>query len=376
MDRAIVIHPDLTPYRRIIAVSDIHGNLPFFQGLLRSLHLTREDALVLDGDLLEKGRESLALLRCVMALSREYTVFSLCGNCDGLVLRFFEGDDLDEKFFSFYLPQHPESTLRQLAREGGFDQTEDLPRLRADLRAAYPREWSFLRAMPTVLETEHLVFVHGGVPSLDHMEALERWGCMKNDDFLGQGRRFDKWVIVGHWPVTLYDPRIPSAAPMILRDRRIISIDGGCVLKWDGQLNALVIPGESGESFSWLAYDGLPQAVALDPQTANDDTVNIRWGRSALDLLEAGEEVSLCRHRETGRVMPILNSYLHRKDGKLWCEDSTDYRLPVTPGDRLTVVARTARHGTLCKKNGVTGWYFGRLTDTLELTDGQTAQDF
>ena len=48
MDRAIVIHPDLTPYRRIIAVSDIHGNLPFFQGLLRSLHLTREDALVLE----------------------------------------------------------------------------------------------------------------------------------------------------------------------------------------------------------------------------------------------------------------------------------------------------------------------------------------
>ena len=61
---------------------------------------------------------------------------------------------------------------------------------------------------------------------------------MKNDDFLDQGHSFSKWVVVGHWPVTLYHTDIPSAAPIILRDRKIISIDGGCVLKADGQLNA------------------------------------------------------------------------------------------------------------------------------------------
>ena len=55
-----------------------------------------------------------------------------------------------------------------------------------------------------------------------------------------------------------------------------------------------------------------------------------------------------------------------RRDGeRLWCEDSTDYRLPVLPGDPLSLVARTSR-GCLMKKNGVTGWYSGRLTDTLE----------
>ena len=42
--------------------------------------------------------------------------------------------------------------------------------------------------------------------------------------------------------MTLYDPRIPSAAPIFTRDRKIISIDGGCVLKADGQLNALILP--------------------------------------------------------------------------------------------------------------------------------------
>ena len=364
MDRAVVIHPNFPPGRRIVAVSDIHGNLPFFRALLDKIALTPEDILVLVGDLLEKGQESLTLLRYVMDLCRTHTVYPLCGNCDGLVYRFFRGDELDGRFFSFYLPQHPESTLRQLAREGGFDQTEDLPRLRADLRAAYPEEHLFLSRMPTILETEHLVFVHGGVPSLDHMDRLDRWGCMKNDDFLGQGHSFDKWVIVGHWPVTLYHPDIQSAAPILLPGRRIASIDGGCVLKLDGQLNALILPQEDSQDFTWTAWDGLPTATALDGQEPSADPLNIRWGRSAVEVLEKGGELSLCRHLETGRTLYILNQYLRTGPKGVWCEDSTDYRLPVSPGDELTLVART-KTGFLCKKDGVTGWYYGRLSGII-----------
>ena len=364
MDRAVVIHPNFPPGRRIVAVSDIHGNLPFFRALLDKIALTPEDILVLVGDLLEKGQESLTLLRYVMDLCRTHTVYPLCGNCDGLVYRFFRGDELDGRFFSFYLPQHPESTLRQLAREGGFDQTEDLPRLRADLRAAYPEEHLFLSRMPTILETEHLVFVHGGVPSLDHMDRLDRWGCMKNDDFLGQGHSFDKWVIVGHWPVTLYHPDIQSAAPILLPGRRIASIDGGCVLKLDGQLNALILPQEDSQDFTWTAWDGLPTATALDGQEPSADPLNIRWGRSAVEVLERGEELSLCRHLETGRTLYILNQDLRTGPKGVWCEDSTDYRLPVSPGDELTLVART-KTGFLCKKDGVTGWYYGRLSGII-----------
>ena len=364
MDRAVVIHPNFPPGRRIVAVSDIHGNLPFFRALLDKIALTPEDILVLVGDLLEKGQESLALLRYVMDLCRTHTVYPLCGNCDGLVYRFFRGDELDGRFFSFYLPQHPESTLRQLAREGGFDQTEDLPRLRADLRAAYPEEWHFLGQMPTILETEHLVFVHGGVPSLDHMDRLDRWGCMKNDNFLGQDHAFDKWVIVGHWPVTLYRPDIQSAAPILLPGRRIASIDGGCVLKVDGQLNALILPQEDSQDFTWTAWDGLPTATALDGQEPSADPLNIRWGRSAVEVLERGEELSLCRHLETGRTLYILNQYLRTGPKGVWCEDSTDYRLHVSPGDELTLVART-KTGFLCKKDGVTGWYYGRLSGII-----------
>lgn len=365
MDKAVVARPPFAPDRRIVVVSDIHGNLPFFQALMDQIKLTPDDNLILLGDMLEKGRESLPLLRRLMELSQTHTLYPVCGNCDGLVLRFFENDELDRRFFASYLPRHPESVLRQMAREGGFEQLDDLPRLRTCLRAAFPKEWAWLKALPTILETDHLVFVHGGVPSLEKMEELDRWACMKNDNFLGQERSFQKWVIVGHWPVTLYDEHIPSAAPIISRERKIISIDGGCVLKADGQLNALILPSEDSEDFTWTAWDGLPTAVALDAQEANSDPLNIRWGRTALELLEEGEELSLCRHLETGRELHILNDYLRQGPRGLECEDSTDYRLDVSPGDVLTVVKRT-KAGFLCKKEGATGWYYGRLSDIME----------
>ena len=41
MDRAIVVHPHFPAGRRIIAVSDIHGNLPWFQALLAKAGFSR-----------------------------------------------------------------------------------------------------------------------------------------------------------------------------------------------------------------------------------------------------------------------------------------------------------------------------------------------
>lgn len=354
--------------RRIIVMSDLHGEPSFFDGALRAVDFGPRDILVLVGDLMEKGADSLGLLHRVMELARDHTVYAVCGNCDELVYRFADTDGRDadwEDFYRRYLPQHPESAVWQFARWAGCPPE----RLNADgfgdMRRAMGencgKELDFLRRMPHILETEHYVFVHGGVPSMEHMEQLSAFHVMKNDDFLAQGHSFNKYCIVGHWPVTLYDPAIPSAKPLLWPERHIISLDGGCALKADGQLNALVIPTDGSEEFFWAAYDGLERVRALDSQRASRDPVNIRWGHSRVEVLERGEELSRCRHEETGRVLPILNRYLYQWQGESFCRDSTDYELSVEPGDELALVART-REGILAKKDGVTGWYRGRFT--------------
>ena len=364
MERAKVNEIDLPASRRVLVMSDVHGNRDFFWSLLGALDFSPEDALIVLGDLLEKGEGSLTLLREVMALSNTHRVHMLCGNCDNLTYNFADGNpDIPQSFYESYIFKWGEKCiLRQMADELGLPlrSPADFPALRRAIRAHYRPELDFLRSLPTILRSGPFLFVHGGVPREQDLETLSAWPCMKNDDFLGQGLSFRRWVVVGHWPVTLYHPSIPSARPLLLPERHIISIDGGCQLKWDGQLNALILPAGDHTAFQWAAWDGLPMGEALDSQAPSGDSINIRWSENPVEVLEPGPEFSRCRHLASGRELDILTSYLYQSGGVTRCEDSTDYRLPVTPGDRLSIVRETSR-GYLAKREGVTGWYSGRV---------------
>lgn len=367
---AVVIRPEIAPGRRVLAVSDIHGNLPFLKGLLDKVGFTAADVLVLVGDLLEKGAQSLETLRYIMALSQSHTVYALCGNCDHIDRVFLQGEPgADEHLWPVFQCWGERWLGAQMGAELGLRPTgpEALPELRRAAWERFPEECAFLTGLPHILEAGNYIFVHGGVPREERLEELDAYACMKNDDFLGQGHSFHKWVVTGHWPVTLYHPDIPIARPLVEAERHIISIDGGCVLKLDGQLNALIIPDIYGDPAGCKGYDGLPVVRALDRQEESKDPLNIRWSDSAVEVLYAEGDCSWCRHLSTGREMWIMNEYLYPRasDGRIHCEDTTDYRLPVEPGERLALVRRCSR-GYMVKKHGATGWYCGRVETIKE----------
>lgn len=382
---AAVIRPAIAPGRRVIAISDIHGNLPCFQGLLKKVRFSRDDVLILVGDLLEKGQDSLAVLRFVLELQKEHTVYPLCGNCDYIDRVFLEGGThrdpglsasvarlgapahargVDEELWPVLEYWGNRSTLIQMGLELGHpmpQRADHLPALRAALLDYFPRETRFLLNLPHILEAGNFIFVHGGIPREDRLEELEAYGCMKNDDFLGQGHSFRKWVAVGHWPVTLYDPSIQCSNPLVERERHIISLDGGCVLKVDGQLNALIIPDITGDEFQFASYDDLPRVTALDGQEASYNPINIRWSDSVVEPLAEHGDCLFVRHPSSGRTLWVPRDFVRRRrDGSLHTEDATDYCLPVSPGDELAL-ARETQRGLLVKKDGVTGWYHGRI---------------
>ena len=320
---AKVVRLTLPPGRRVLVISDIHGNLPFFKGVLSAARYTPDDVLVLLGDLVEKGPDSLATLRYIMALAGQNTVYCVRGNCDNLVSDFALDEGAPEAgFYHHYLNVWRDRCLLvQMGQAAGFETRgpEDLAALREVVRERFAPELAFLEAMPEILVTPDYLFVHGGVADEERLDGLDAWGCMKNDDFLSQGHAFRRWCIVGHWPVTLYDPRVPRCRPLLEQARHIASIDGGCSLQIGGQLNALVLPERPGGVFSWFAYDGLPTAAALDAQAPSADSVNVRWGRNALEVLERGRELSRCRHLETGRVLDVLTEYLYVDRGVTRC---------------------------------------------------------
>lgn len=376
VEKAKVVRLQVPEGRRVIAISDIHGNLTFLKALLEQVTLTKDDILVLVGDLLEKGPSSLETLRYVMELSKTYTIYPVCGNCDRLgldLVEFGKGEaEADEYFDYCYHLWGQRLLLAQMAKEVGIPcrGAQDLPALREMLVTHFQEEVAFLRSFPHIVETDTHIFVHGGIPQETDLEELGAWSCMKNDNFMGQGYSFKKWVVVGHWPITLYNEYVPIARPLIDENRHIISIDGGCVLKLDGQLNALMI---KDGVHSHAAYDGLPVGVALEAQEESPQSVNIRWGDNLVEVIERGVEFCRCRHLSTGRELDILTPYLYPYEEGTKCEDATDYRHPVAVGEKLQVVYLGERCA-LVKKNGVTGWYYGKLETSASL--GTQTKDF
>ena len=351
---------------RIIAISDIHGNLPYLRGLLDKLALTEEDTLVFCGDMVEKGPQSLATLRYIMDLAKKRRVLAVQGNCDCWQEEIYRPQHYTDGYLRRYFASNGmgwgPGLLAQMCEEIGFPLSPepDIVAMRAAIAEHFRPELDFIDSLPHVLDTEHYTFVHGGLPEGDPA-GWDGWECMKNDDFLHQGRRFDKWVIVGHWPVVLYGGDITCADPLIDRESHIVSIDGGCVLKDDGQLNALIIPRNGSEDFGCVYYDPFPLRRVKTAQAASQRSAYIRWGDNVVEVLERGEEFSRCRHLRTGYELDILTKYLRTgPDGTVRCNDCTDYVLPLSPGDEVGVVETTSR-GFLCKHNGVSGWYYGEL---------------
>ena len=363
--KAVIRKIELPDEGRIIAISDVHANLPYLKGLLEKLRLRDEDTLVFCGDLLEKGAYSLETLRFVMELQKRRRVLAVQGNCDCWQNSIYRATGRSDVYTKRYLLSDSAGwgpgLLAQMCAEAGFEVREDtdMNEFRRVLTAAFKPEFDFLEELPHVILTDHYVFVHGGLPR-GRPEDWDSWDCMKNDNFLGQGRSFTRWIIVGHWPVVLYGGDRACANPVIERERKIISIDGGCVLKDDGQLNALIIPRNGSEDFEIEHYDHFPVRTVKTAQKGSEKSTYVRWGDNIVCILERGEEFSRCMHVRTGYVLDILTKYLYGECGEVRCNDCTDYVLPLEPGDRVSVIEETSR-GYLVKHNGVSGWYGGEL---------------
>lgn len=374
--------------QRILVTSDIHGNLGHLDGLLKKADFGKNDILVVVGDTLEKGPESLNTLRYLMNLCRNGQAVATIGNVDYWMLE-----------MARTTCEHPASAgellgyikrLRgwkgtcfydEMFREIGCmpeNETELVDALRRVL-TEFKAEFDFLESLPTVLETEKFVFVHGGLPHGDdefnktpdsEKNALQ---YLKYDCFLGkiraEGRRFNKYIVCGHWPTPNYGGHILCANPIFDEETHTVSIDGGCGLIEEGQLNLLVLPSADCDisEIETIAYDGKRTAIALEDQDKSSDPISIGWFDNSIDIIDKAEDFVLiekisCRRR----LWVTADTIWYTSAGEAKARQCTDYLLPISAGEVISVVKITSR-GILAKKNGVIGWYKGKISEMNEI---------
>ena len=363
-DPARVVYGTLPPCGRTIVISDIHSNVPVLDALLQQVsYVPGQDKLIILGDFLLKGKLNLSTLHRIMELAALPEVTVLRGNCDDIL--------------EIIARNYPSGGMENFLRRSGFckevwtkagmtawdDLTTD--QLLQKLEETIPQELAFLHSLPDILVTERAIFVHGGIYDgrQDHFETLDSFDCRKCDEFWLTDYAFDKYLVVGHWPVSSYPRPFADHKPVLDHQRRIISIDGGCSAQFSGQLNALIIQGDGLEDASCAFADALPKVQALEAQESNGSTRRMYWGNDYVDVLSKTDDAYQVRQQCTGETFTCPASRLRQDDlGRFYTGDLTDLTHRVQPGDILSVIART-NDGIYCKHNGIEGWYFGRAQE-------------
>ena len=81
-DRVKIEYVEIERGRRLLVTSDIHGHAASLKKVLEKAEFSDDDILVIIGDIVEKGPESLKTLRYVMELCERVNVLPLIGNVD------------------------------------------------------------------------------------------------------------------------------------------------------------------------------------------------------------------------------------------------------------------------------------------------------
>lgn len=352
--------------KRILVTSDIHGQLTYLDRVLKKAEFCDGDILVIVGDIIEKGFQSLKTLRYVMELCKRDNVFVLQGNVDIWRVYMINGicSDSAEGFFSYL------ESMRGWNRPSIFDDMtaelgyicrtpEDVVRARNEVMEHFKTEIDFIVNLPVVLETQNYIFVHGGLrdKTVDENMNRDSFSLLKYDNFMSTELEFDKYVVVGHWPVCLYGDSLISFDPVIDREKKIISIDGGCGIKDWGQLNLLVIPDIECDvsEIHHIYCDELPVLIASEAQEGREPTVKIRWTDNEIKILDRDADFSYIHHMSSEKELWVPNTFIY---SETQCRDYTDNVLSVSVGDKLSLIEKNSR-GYIVKKDGVVGWYFG-----------------
>lgn len=201
---------------RLIAIGDIHGCHVEFAELIERLELSRDDRVVLVGDLVNRGPDSCR----VIDLARQIRAVALLGNHELRLLKYRKTGDPK------YAKEHDLDTVAKLR----------------------PQDWAYLEGMPLTFEEEELntVIVHGGfLPGIPwqrqpaevvtRIQVITRDGRpAKRSDAPEAPAWADLWngppfVIYGHTP-----------RGEIYKLKWSVGIDTGCVM--GGALTACVLP--------------------------------------------------------------------------------------------------------------------------------------
>ncbi|HLY78993.1 MAG TPA: metallophosphoesterase family protein, partial [Caulobacteraceae bacterium] len=196
----------------VYAIGDVHGRLDLLKAARTQLlrhDQGRQNPVVFLGDYVDRGPDSCGVIELLMGWKRA-SVFCLKGNHEAMMVQAYRRRDAEslETWLSF----GGDATLRSYGAES-FNQFS--------LDLIPERHVVWLEGLPSLLEDDHRVFVHGGllpgVRIARQREDVLLW--VRQRFLLAQGDEFPdgKHVVHGHTPV--WAGKLSPSEPELLEHR-------------------------------------------------------------------------------------------------------------------------------------------------------------
>jgi len=343
--------------KRTIVISDIHGELDLFKAILEQVGFNGDDILIINGDILDKGQNSLGTMKYIRKLTEAGNVYMIEGNCD----RFF--DELEEEWLYPYM-DYRYTVAHEFLKETGT--TLNDYKTQRDFAEAvlnvYGDYQTWFRSLPTAIETEDYLFVHAGIEE-DYLET-PREVALTMPEFYLSSHPLDKKVVVGHYPAANFvEAGLYSHAIKINDERRIIALDGGNQVKASGQLNALTI--EIDGTLTMQAVDALPSALVIqDFEVILQEPHTFTFPDYSIHVMEGDDYFTYAEHVSTRTKLMVKTEWIIEKEGETYLKDDyTDYFVDVMAGEEVKVVGEYVGY-TLIKKDSIVGWVPEEVLDT------------
>ena len=356
MDRIIKIKK--SDNYRIVAISDIHARLDLIEELLEKVQLREEDYLVIIGDFINKGPNSIGCLNLVRELLKRPKTICLKGNHELFIGRVLDSFDYSKRLLDYLRQDNYKTLIHDFAEiEGKSLHDYSYEEFFSLMNATYYDDLNFIKSLPIILEFDDFLFVHGGYDrSFDAVEDENKF--LKYDNYKELGHVNEKTVVVGHWPTANLRTHTFTNVPFFEEEKNIIMIDGGMGVKTGGEMNALVINKTNGLiSYEHKFVNDFEATTIKKKMTFNQEqTVLVNYPHFEVEVIEVGEELTLCKHVHSGNHLSVINSVVKEaEEGHVLDIVYTNKFFNLEVGDVVGIIDRKADY-VLVKYEHEIGW--------------------
>ncbi|MBB5148517.1 metallophosphoesterase family protein [Ureibacillus thermosphaericus] len=216
---------------KVFAIGDIHGSFHLLEKVLQYWK-PDEEMLIFLGDYIDRGNDSLKVLRKVMELSKDYKVITLSGNHEQIFLNWLKKP---KEMAEFYF--HPKvggaSTIQSFYSEYSSEHEQTVDEMNVEqivefIKTHFEDEIEFIKNLRLYYYWNPFVFVHAGINAKveDFLETSTDEFLWIREEFTKVPHKAKEYVVFGHTPTLLLNED-GSSKVWISPCRKKIGIDGG-----------------------------------------------------------------------------------------------------------------------------------------------------